>query len=103
MAARFELNKELSEQALLANQTTLKERQKTEQDRCDLHRTRTLEAMSELRDEEKRVKDIEDTLAKVRRRPGSNIPPIFRTFVSSLPHGSRYTSLSYRFLRSLSR
>lgn len=80
MAAKFELNKELSEQALLANQTTLKKRQKTEQDRCDLHRTRTLEAMSELRDEEKRVNDIEDTLAKVRRRPGSNIPPNFQDF-----------------------
>lgn len=80
VAARFELSGELSEKALSANQSTLAERQESEQSRCDSQRTRTLEALSELRDEEKRVKDIEETLAKVRRRPGSNIPPNFQDF-----------------------
>ncbi|MDP1562465.1 MAG: ATP-binding protein [Pirellulaceae bacterium] len=84
MVARFELKTELSEHALLANQATLAERQKPEQDRCDLLRTQTLEAMSELRDEEKRVMDIEEALTKVKRRPGSNIPPNFQDFRSEL-------------------
>ncbi|MCR9291908.1 MAG: hypothetical protein NXI32_04260 [bacterium] len=84
MAARFELRSDLSEQALLANQSTLAERQKSEQKECDLQRTKTLEAMSELRDVEKRVNDIEEALAKVKRRPGSNIPPRYQDFRSEL-------------------
>lgn len=82
--ARFGLSGELSEKSLLANQRLLAERQQSEQDRCDSQRTKTLEAMSELRDEENRLKDFEEALAKVRRRPGSNIPPNFQDFRSEL-------------------
>ena len=80
MAERFELRCELSEKSLLANQSTLAVRQKVEQIRCDSQRSKTLEAMSELRDEQRRVKVIEEALAKVRSRPGSNIPPNFQDF-----------------------
>jgi uncharacterized protein YPO0396 len=84
LVALFELNRELSEEVLRDNQKTLADRQTSEKQHYERYQTNTLEAMSELRDEEKRVKDVQETLIKVKQRPGSNIPPNFQDFRSDL-------------------
>jgi len=80
MAANFELSSELSANALQANQGKLAERQEAERQRYDLQQTKTLETLSEVREQEKRATDIAEMLTKVKQRPESNIPPKFQDF-----------------------
>ena len=80
MAAVFELNLELSSEALRSNQQLLAVRQTIEQQRFNTQQAQTLDAMSELRAAEKLASEIEESLHKVKQRPGSNIPPHHQDF-----------------------
>jgi uncharacterized protein YPO0396 len=84
MTTRFELNRELSESALRENQAALALRQEFERTQYELEQTKTLEAMSEVREDERRVRDIEEAMNKVKQRPGSNIPPKYQDFRAEL-------------------
>jgi uncharacterized protein YPO0396 len=84
MASRFGLRSDLNRQALAANKLAMAELESSELQQCETQRTKTLEAMSALRDEEKRLRDIEESLSKVKQRPGSNIPPHFQDFRAEL-------------------
>lgn len=84
MAGRFQLNTELTQSALAANQAILAERQAKEQQHYDICREKTLDSLAKLRIQEDRVQEIEESLRKVKMRPGSNIPPQFQDFRSDL-------------------
>jgi uncharacterized protein YPO0396 len=82
--AKFGLSDELSESALRSNQASLAQRLQSQQQQHAAYQTQTLEALSEAREEEHRVREIESTLLKVKQRPGSNIPPAFQDFRAEL-------------------
>lgn len=82
--AKFGLSDELSESALRSNQAALAQRLESERRQHAAYQTQTLEALSEAREEEHRLREIEASLLKVKQRPGSNIPPAFQDFRAEL-------------------
>lgn len=78
------LGEELSESALVRNQSLLGEKREKIQRQRDAKEDETLTALSRLRDLEATSKDVELSLHKVKERPGSNIPPMFQDFRSEL-------------------
>lgn len=82
--AKFGLSDELSESALRSNQAALAQRLESERRQHAAYQTQTLEALSEAREEEHRLREIESSLLKVKQRPGSNIPPAFQDFRAEL-------------------
>lgn len=84
MAKSFDLSDELSEDSLRRNQSVLGERHAELQSQRDKQQEETLAALSQRRDEETRLNEIETTLRKVKDRPGSNIPPQFQDFRAEL-------------------
>ena len=84
LIAPFELSAGLNAEALRANQGVLSERRievVAEREKCYRE---ALSADSALRDEENQRKNLEQEIAKVRARPGSNIPPPFQDFRAAL-------------------
>jgi uncharacterized protein YPO0396 len=82
--SKFGLSDELSESALRSNQAALAQRLESERRQHAAYQTQTLEALSEAREEEHRLREIESSLLKVKQRPGSNIPPAFQDFRAEL-------------------
>lgn len=81
---RFTLDEELSHAALSRNQAALQERREKLKSRREEKYEETLEARSQLRDEETKASEMEESLRKVRERPGSNIPPNAQDFRAAL-------------------
>jgi uncharacterized protein YPO0396 len=81
---RFRLDEELSRAALSRNQAALVNQRVEMVKRREDKLEETLEARSQLRDEETKASEAEESLRKVRERPGSNIPPNFQDFRAAL-------------------
>lgn len=97
LIARFGLNDQLTEQALRDNQTQLTVQREKVQTERELIHGQTLAAHSQLREAEIKVQETEEAIAKVKSRPGSNIPPRFQDFRSDLSAtlGRRETDLPF--------
>jgi uncharacterized protein YPO0396 len=80
----LQLATELSAHALQQNQQTLTAKRSDYQQQRDDKHNETLTAHSQLRDVELQATDTEETLRKVKARPGSNIPPKFQDFRAEL-------------------
>lgn len=101
MARTLGLFEELSEAALVQNQALITEtREKTvEQQRTKQEETLTV--LSQQREVETKVKDIEASLRRVKERPGSNIPPEFQDFRGELARQLEMQENSLPFLAEL--
>lgn len=76
----FGLDAALDEPTLLNNQRLLRREREALMKSLDAKDGEALDARSELRDVIARCQTAEETLRKVRERPGSNIPPSFQDF-----------------------
>lgn len=84
MVTSLSLSDELSEPALIRNQSLLSEQRIKLQQRREAKQEETLTALSRKRDLEAKVQETESSLRKVKERPGSNIPPYFQDFRTEL-------------------
>jgi uncharacterized protein YPO0396 len=80
----FKLSEELSERSLQHYQALLTERRLEIQKQRDHQQEKKSKALSELREQNSKLKDTEAMLQKVQERPGSNIPPRFQDFRADL-------------------
>lgn len=80
----FKLSDELSAEMLRRNQAWLRDHRAEAQQRHDRKQEEVLAALSQQRDQEARLSQIESTQRKVQSRPGSNIPPSFQDFRAEL-------------------
>lgn len=95
------LNEELTEQFLRQNQVVLQERRKQEQQQRDRQEEKTLATLSEVREQEGKLKEIELLLRRVKQRPGSNIPPQYQDFRGELAHELHLSDSDLPFVAEL--
>ncbi|MFO0903674.1 MAG: ATP-binding protein [Pirellulales bacterium] len=84
MLASLGMNDELSDATLAENKRAVTLRLETEREQLEIRKGDLLEASLKLREAENRTSEVEQTLNKVRQRPGSNIPPNFQDFRAEL-------------------
>lgn len=84
MAQRLGLNDEISASRLQHNQASLRGHRPKLRSQHDNQEQRTLEAISQQRDQETKLSGLESDLRKVKDRPGSNIPMAFQEFRAEL-------------------
>ena len=84
MTKALGLNDELTDSALQKNQSQLHVQREEYQAQRDVKHTDTLSAHSQLREQQQLAEETQATLAKVKQRPGSNIPPKFQDFRAEL-------------------
>ncbi len=84
MIRRFQLSDDLKEPTFRTNQESLREKRGSVQESHDEQSTATLSLLSEVRDQETKIQELELALRKVKERPGSNIPHPFQDFRSDL-------------------
>ncbi len=90
MIGSFDLNVELTAEALRENQTRLRESNEQLSVQRESQQTETLVTMSKAQTLKNELVDITENLRKVKDRPGSNIPPQFQDFRNEL---ARHLSL----------
>ena len=97
----FKLSEELSAEMLRRNQAWLRDHRAEAQQRHDRKEEETLAALSQQREQEARLGQIESTQRKVQSRPGSNIPPPFQDFRAELAAQLSLSEADLPFLAEL--
>ncbi|HEY5311865.1 MAG TPA: ATP-binding protein, partial [Pirellulales bacterium] len=97
----FKLSDELSAEILGRNQAWLRGHRAEAQQRHNHKQEEALAALSQQREQEARLSQIESTLRKVQSRPGSNIPPPFQDFRAELAAQLSLSEADLPFLAEL--
>lgn len=97
----FKLSDELSAEMLRRNQVWLRDHRAEAQQRHDRKQEEALAALSQQREQEARLGQIESTQRKVQSRPGSNIPPPFQDFRAELAAQLSLSEADLPFLAEL--